>query len=264
MNSKETIHKKINDISDFHAQVDIIIPYHGLYDRVSALLSSIFSFTRSNYYEIYLVDDNSPNDKFIVQMRQNAEKNAQRLKQPNIIHTKRNETQLGFAGSCRVGYEMGESPYVCFLHSDCLIKDTKWLLSLGECLLSLKSQNVRVVSSKTNNAVNGDPAQFGHKSEGFTILEDSFLSLYCWMCHRELFNRIGGFLKEYPYGGYEDEEFAYRLAHYGYKQAVCHSSYVEHTGGATLKACLRQNPNLDFEQNRSLAIQDMRSIKNHN
>lgn len=190
------------------------------------------------------------------------------MRQPNILKTARNEEQLGFAGAAKVGYELGESPYVCFLNSDCLIEDTAWLRNMGESLLALKSQNVRMVSATMNNPVGGDPAQkgerFNYGYEDVIIADDSFLSLSCFMCHRELFNKIGGFLKEYKYGYYEDEEIAARMKKFGYKQAVAKKSYVHHEGQKTIKSVQRANPEIRTimeEENRTRCIEDMKKLK---
>lgn len=184
------------------------------------------------------------------------------------MKTIRNEEQKGYAGACKVGYEAGESPYVCFLNSDCRIEDAGWLRNMGETLLNLKSQGVRMVSPTMNNTVGGDPAQkgerFNHKNEDVIIGEDSFLTLPCFMCHRDLFNRIGGFLKEYKFGFYEDEEIAARLRKYGYKQAVSVKSYIHHEGQKTIKAIQRANPNIRKimeEDNRQRCIEDMKMLR---
>ncbi len=184
------------------------------------------------------------------------------------MKTIRNDEQKGFAGACKVGYELGESPYVCFLNSDCLIEDIAWLKHMGESLLALKSQNVRMVSATMNNPVGGDPAQKGERfkygDEDVIISDDSFLSLSCFMCHRELFNKIGGFLKEYRYGYYEDEEIAARMRKFGYKQAVAKKSYVHHEGQKTIKSVQRNNPDIRKimeEENRQRCIEDMKRLK---
>jgi GT2 family glycosyltransferase len=78
-----------------------------------------------------------------------------------------------------------------------------------------------------------------------------------------LFSRVGGFLKNYPYGYYEDEEFAARLRKYGYKQAVCRSSWVHHEGACTIRSIWRANPNLRKvmeEENRDRCIEDMKKL----
>ena len=111
--------RPMNNISSFNSQVDIIVPFHGQYDLLMQLMESLFRLTRSNYYRLILVDDCSPNPDFIMNINRNAQKNAERLRQPNVITTVRTEEQKGYGGACKVGYDLGESPYVCFLNSDC-------------------------------------------------------------------------------------------------------------------------------------------------
>lgn len=254
--------------SDFNSAVDIIIPYHGQYEKLAVLLDSIFRLTRSNYYKICIVDDASPNESYIRTIEKNATKNALRRKSENIVKTIRLPEQVGFAGAIKAGFEATENPYVCFVNSDCKIEDVNWLRSMGECLLSMKPQGVRMVSPMTNNSVGGHPAQTGEKSarsKDHVILEgEDYLTLYCFLCHRELFNRCGGFIKEYPYGYYEDQEFAARMQKYGFKQAVCRDSWVYHEGQATIKQLWRSNPNalnIMEEDNRNRCIADMKSLK---
>ena len=153
------------------------------------------------------------------------------------------------------------------MNSDCIVQDTNWLRSMGESLLALKSENVRMVSAMTNNIVDGDPAQLGDrnvKSLNDIILETgSHLSLYCVLAHRELFSHCQGFIKEYPYGMYEDEEWAARMQHFGYKQAVCRRSWVAHAGMSTINALWRTDPSLKKimqEDNRNRCIQDIQKL----
>lgn len=268
LTGKKFVARPVNSVSEFNSQVDIIIPYYGQYEKVTQLLESIFRLTRSNFYKVIVVDDCSPNSDYIKQIYTNASKNASRLRYENVVTVHRNEEQLGFAGACKAGYDLGESPYVCFINSDCLIKDASWLRSLGESLLHLKSQGVRMVAPTTNNPVMGDETQKGEmfkaESDDVILGDDSHLSLYCFLCHRELFNHVGGFLRQYPYGYYEDEEFASRLRKHGYKQAVCRSSWVYHEGEATIRPLWRARPDLRSimeVDNRERCIEDMKSLR---
>lgn len=254
--------------SDFNSAVDIIVPYHGQYEKLSALLDSIFKLTRSNYYNICIVDDASPNENFIKTIEKNAAKNASKRKSENIIKTIRLPKQVGFAGAIKAGFDVTENPYVCFVNSDCKIEDVNWLRAMGECLLEMKPKGVRMVSPMTNNSVGGHPAQTGEKtvrSKDHVVLEDKedYLSMYCFLCHRELFNRCGGFIKEYPYGFYEDQEFAARMQKNGFKQAVCRDSWIHHDGQATIKPLWRSDPkviNIMEVDNRNRCIADMKSL----
>lgn len=256
--------RALNDISDFNVQVDLVIPFHGQYARVTELLESLFRLTRSNYYTVCLVDDCSPNAQYVETVKRNVAKTSQRK---DIFQSIRSDKQRGFAASCQIGYEATNSPYVCFINSDCRIEDSNWLRAMGESLLRLKSEGVRMVSPTTNNPVGGDVAQYGEKfaraEDDVILTDDSYLTLYCFLCHRDLFPKCGGFLKPYPFGGYEDQEFATRMRHYGYKQAVCRSSWIYHEGEATFKNILRNNPAkvAEVSKNRQRCITDMKKYQ---
>lgn len=253
--------------STFLASVDIIIPFHGQYKQVEVLLDSIFRLTRSNYYNVCIVDDASPNSSFIQSIDRNAKRIAEKRKSTNIVKTIRLDEQRGFAGAAKAGLDQTENPYVCFVNSDCKIETINWLRKMGECLLNNKDQGVRMVAPLTNNHVDGHEQQLGTKesmSEEIYVLKDGeFLSLYCFMCHRELFTRCGGFLKEYEFGYYEDVEFAKRMQKFGFKQAVCKSSWIYHEGQSTIKPLWRSNPESQYimeEENRKRCIEDMKKL----
>jgi GT2 family glycosyltransferase len=259
---KKSYESHVQVPSKFISSVDIIVPFHGQYDKVTNLIESIFKFTRSNYYMLYAVDDCSPNDGMLEKMSENARKrNVQNFK------AMRCSSQKGFAGACQAAYERSKNPYVCFINSDCVIEDIGWLRTMGETLLDLKTQGVRMVSARTNNPVNGDPAQKGEKGTAVpdTILKPGeFLSMYCFLCHRELFPRCGGFLKNYPYGYYEDEEFAYRMNRHGYKQAVAGSSWVYHEGECTVKSLWAKSVKIKkimTEENMTRCQDDIKALK---
>ena len=261
--TKTHVARQMNKPRLFTSEVDIIIPYHGQYDKVTELIESIFKFTRSNPYTIYVIDDYSPNSEYI----QTIAKNANR--RHDVLKALRCSEQKGFAGACQSAFVKGEAPYTCFINSDCRIEDIGWLQSMGSTLVSLKDQGIKMVSARTNNPVHPDEdsPQKGNKGESHddvVLADDQYLSLYCFLCHRELFARCGGFLKSYPYGYYEDEEFAARMKKHGYKQAVSGSSWVYHEGGATIKSLWRKNPNIRTimeEENRKRCIKDLKALK---
>lgn len=252
--------------STFIASVDIIIPFHGQYERVTKLIESIYRLTRSNYFTLCLVDDCSPNADYLGIVRTNITKTSTQRHNPNSFLAIRNEEWKGFGASCQAGWKQTESPYVCFLNSDCLIEDSNWLRAMGEALLKLKPQGVRLVSAMTNNSVGGHPAQREEKdvrSVDHVILgKGEHLTLYAFMCHRQLFERCGGFIRSYPYGGYEDQEFAARMQHYNFKQAVCRNAWIHHEGECTFRSIMKNNPPLvaEIEHNRERCISDLRAL----
>ncbi len=239
------------------SRVDIIVPFHGQYAKVVKLLESIWYITKSNPYLITLVDDASPNDTFIDQLK--------KAPQLQII---RSEKRLGFGGALEFGFQNTKQPWVCFLNSDCVIEDPNWLIELGRSLLNGKEQNIRMVSAKSNNPGSGTDKRLKATRKSIKgkdiVLKDGFLPLYCAMCHRDLFENIGGFIKAYPIGYYEDEELAYRMRHYGFKQAICGQSWIYHEGSGTIKDLIRQDPTIKeiVEKNREKCVEDLRRLQN--
>lgn len=237
-------------------RVNILIPFHAEYSRVSALVQSIWAVTRSNPYQICLIDDASPNADFIQQFKD----------KPQII-TVRSEKQLGFAGALQLGYESTSQPWVLFMHSDCIVQTANWMIEMGRALLEMKSIGVRMVSARSNNPGDVDPRlKASSKEQSPHIVmdgPDSFLPLYCAMCHRELFPHIGGFIKNYPYAFYEDVELAHRMRKYGYKQAICGKSWVNHTGWATIDYVCSKNlkAKKEMEKNRERCTADIAKLK---
>ena len=260
--------RPMNDVSEFMAPVDIIIPFHGQYNKVTSLIESIYSKTRSNYIQIYLIDDCSPNAEFVETITSNISKTSNNRGIENNFHAYRSTDRVGFAGAMKKAFDKGESPYVCFLNSDCIIEDPRWLQTMGEALMQHRDKGVRMVAPVTNNAVGGDSAQEGLKYEReneLVVLEkESHLSLYCVMCHRQLFDKCGGFFKDYPYGYYEDEEFAGRMNHHGFKQAVCRNAWIYHEGMATVKEIWKTDATLQDVmkvENRERCIEDLKNLK---
>lgn len=256
MENDKTFHARPLAPSPFaRSPVDIIVPFHGQYDKVARLVESIYLHCRSNPYQICLVDDGSPNKTFLEQLS--------KLPQIKCV---RNEEHLGFGAALHAGYLATEQPWVLFMHSDTVVEDGNWMLRLGECLMSLRDRGVKMASARTNNPLGGDERLKADRlevSENAVVGKGGFLPLYCAMCHRELFNRIGGFIKAYPYALYEDEELAYRMRHHGYKQVVCGNSWVYHEGECTIRELTRERPDVKevMESNREKCISDIKKLR---
>ena len=240
-----------------HSRVDIIIPFHSQYEKVTKLITGIWGATRSNPYRITLVDDASPNDNFSKELSG---------KKGNGIQVIRNEKRLGFGASLAVGFSRTELPWILFLNSDCEIRDGNWMIEMGETLLKMKNNGVRMVSARSNNPgeyvnpyLKCDQSERGDNM----ILSEGHLPLYCAMCHRDLFSKIGGFIKPYPVGGYEDEELAFRMRHYGFKQGICGKSWVFHHGSATINQLCHNNQQIvdEMEKNRDRCLEDLRKLR---
>ena len=238
-------------------EVDIIIPYHACYDKVYAACKSVWMTTKQPYH-IYLVDDCSPNPNYLA-----AFKDAPRM---TLVRT---EKHVGFAGALAEGFKAAyerkqPAEWVVFMHSDCEVQTTTWLMDLVRSYEKLLPQKVGIVSARSNNP--GIKALEGKKGVAGEdlVLQEGALPLYCALCRRELFEHVGGFLRPYPYAYYEDEELAYRMAAHGLKQGVSGGSWVFHHGGATIDFLCQQKDS-DYkkimEQNRLLCLRDIQMSK---
>jgi GT2 family glycosyltransferase len=241
-----------NDVGDFrYSPVDILIPFHGQYTQVRNLVESILLHTKSNPYRICLIDDCSPNSNFITTIATQA-----------ILKTIRLEKQRGFAGALKVGFENSTSPWIVFLHSDCLITNPYWLGELGESIMRLRDLDVRLVHARTDNPMADNPYLPASKEEDqiddVIVADEEPLPLIAAMMHRDLFSYIGGFLKEYPYAWYENVELFYRMRHVGFKQAVCGRSWVHHIGGLTVNKIMKNKKiRKIIEGNYDLCMKDI-------
>jgi GT2 family glycosyltransferase len=250
----KTYHSNYGDrVSTFKfSHVDIIIPFHGQYNSVRSLVEKLLLHTKSNPYLITLVDDASPNAAFVETIKNMAPVRAIRL-----------DEQKGFAGALKAGYEGTVKPWCVFMHSDCLVRDHYWLQRLGETAMRLRDKNVRLIHARTDNPMCEHSALKPTKHEGQhedrIVTEDDPLPLICAMAHRQLFDHLGGFLKEYPYGGYEDVELFYRMKRYGMKQAVCGGSWVHHDGGLTMNEVISKDKKAKaiIEANYDLCMADI-------
>jgi GT2 family glycosyltransferase len=253
MPSNLTIKSSYGDkISSFKfSDVDIIIPFHAQYTKLRKLVESILLYTTSNKYLITVVDDGSPNQQFLDSFCKTFP-----------VHGVRMNTQRGFAAAINYGYEKTVNDWVCVLHSDCEIRQKNWLQFLGESMLALKKNNVKLVHSRTNNPMMDNPyltkSSMEEKIKDVVVEKDEPLPLISALMHRGLFQKIGG-LKPYPIAGYEDVELFYRMKKYGYKQAVCGKSWVHHWGGTTINA-LSEELRTVMDDNYKSCVKDIQLL----
>lgn len=243
-----------------NAPVDVIIPFHGHYSLVSECLLSLMSKTLGQMYTITLVDDASPNKEFIYDMQKDKLRNFP-------LQYVRLEEQMGFGAALRAGFEKTQNPWVLFLHADCRIEHTDWMLHMLQSMQNLKKQGVKLISAKLDDGGTGgfDPCVLGDRTPRADVIAEEPLPIVCTLVNRELFGHIGGFVKEYPYAWYEDEELFWRMKLKGFKQAVCGKAFVHHEGGATVKDLLK-NPKIreQMENNQQTYVSDVQSFAKEN
>ena len=210
--------------------VEFIVPFYNNYSDVVRLLESLFSTIATNRYQITLVDDGSDNKNFIKEL------NNKKIVGLNCLRVEENK---GFGAAINYALKNPKNnwiPFICILHTDVLPNDMLWLSKIGSCYQKLKLQNVKMISPRSNFF--GDDLKHlettrDQKVDDYILKENEYLSLFCSLCHRDLFKKIGYF-EEYPYAGCEVEEFALRMQRNGYKQGICGKSWIHHQGEGTL------------------------------
>jgi len=264
---KVKISKPLEFVPFSRSKVDIIIPFHGQYEKVSALIESIMRAVKSNPYHITLVDDCSENSNFSQEINEQFKKKTPEGIKPQVTCI-RNEKQIGFGASLKVGYDFTDLPWVLFMHSDCFVEDPNFLIEMGQALLDWKEQKlpVKMVSARSNNPCDFTRAKanIGEKDSKNIILDKETLPLFCSMCHRDLFNHIGGFIKPYPYAWYEDEELSHRMRKFGFKQGISTKAWIRHEGGCTIKyvwSKIKESKEI-MESNRELCLKDIKKLTN--
>ena len=252
--SDKVIHKAPVVKADTYLRypVDILLPFHGQYQRVFQLCKAIWRTLGLRFkYQICLIDDHSPNGHFIRGF----------VKAPRTLCI-RNDSQLGFGGALEEGFKNTQSPWVVTMHSDVLPENHLWLSGLIDSFNALQHSKVAMVSARSDKPGEGFSSLLkGDKDmvDKDVVIKEGSLPLYCAFFPRKLFSKIGGFIKAYPYALYEDEELAYRMKKYGYAQGVSGVSWVKHEEGATIAEVCRNNPQIKdaMEANRDRCIADM-------
>jgi GT2 family glycosyltransferase len=245
--------------------VDILIPFHAQYEKVSELIKSILLSVKSNPYQITLIDDASENKNFGEEIKNQFIRTTPQGYKPQVQYI-RSEKQLGFGGALKLGFDATELPWILIMHSDCVVEDSNFMIQMGQSLLNWKKEGipVKMVSARSDNP--GDcelaKAKALDKSEKDIILNNETLPLYCAMCNRDLFRYINGFIKPYPYAWYEDEELAHRMRKYGLLQGISTKSWIKHHGASTIKYIWDSNPQAKkiMENNRSFCVADIKRL----
>lgn len=235
------------------AAIDIIVPFHGQYEKVHKLVDSIWLGLKSNPYNICLVDDCSPNAEYIKSY----------ARSPRVT-TIRLDTQMGFGAALQAGYIATSNPFVAFVHSDCVMEDHSCFQHLSNYLLDT---GVGMVAARSDNPGEGADQRLRSKRTELgkdIVLEEGTLPLYCVLMRRTLFQKIGGFVRPYPFGYYEDEELAYRMRLFGIPQAISGKAWVRHRAGSTFTALAKEGKETllreTIEKNYHQCQQDISSL----
>jgi GT2 family glycosyltransferase len=236
---------------NFNDPIDIIIPYFHETGSLSKCVESIIRFCKNINYKIWLVNDGSESEsvKFFFKPYE------------NIVKIIDHSVQKGFAASINTGIKNSFALKKVIVHSDCYVDNIGWLNNLYFSFLNLEKQKVGMVCSKTNNSGTKYEELSDRELKNDLILDKPYIPFYSVMFDLNLIKKCG-FFKEYPYFGYEDEEFCFRMKKNGFKLGLSGESFINHYGGKTITSFLAKNPKLDkiIQENKDSCKKDIISL----
>lgn len=227
----------------------IIIPTYNELDLLTACISSVFRNTKD--FELIVVDNGSTDNtqtylNFLVSSHSNV----------LFASLKKN---MGFAPAVNIGLARAKGEYIILLNNDTLATPG-WAFNMVSCIPKAEKffcvNNIALVGPVTNNA-GGDQqiesdkysieqldtaALEHHKQHSGAFSIAGFLSGFCLLFNRKVFEKIGGFDESYKVGGWEDNDFCLRAALAGFKAVIDKSTYIHHYGQTTLKKLKKPYP----------------------
>ncbi len=212
-------------------QVSIVIPVlNNLFVTIECLIS-IKSYTKNVAYELIIVDDGSENE---------VSKTLKKIKGIKYI---RNPKNRGFGYSCNLGAKEGRGNYLLFLNNDVQVKDENWLKNLID--IFEKFENVGIVGPKViypdgRLQESGARMNIDGTSQMIGLFDNPSLPRYnyireveycsgvCLLVKKEIFERVGGFSKEFYPAYFEDSDLCFKVREFGHKVCYNPNSIIIH------------------------------------
>ena len=198
-------------------RISIVIPVYGQHLMTFHCLQSIAQTCAAHAIEIILVDDCSPESANVA------------LASVTGVTLLRNETNLGFLGSCNAGAARARGEYLVLLNNDTLTK-SGWLDALRDVftlredagLVGAKLiypdgalQEAGGIVWRDGSAWNVGRGDDASKPEYNYLRDVDYCSGACLMISRNLWVALGGFDLRYAPAYYEDTDLAFRVREAG-------------------------------------------------
>jgi GT2 family glycosyltransferase/glycosyltransferase involved in cell wall biosynthesis len=215
--------------------VSIIIPVFNHCRDTFACIDSIARFTSGPAYEVIVVNDGS------------TDETSEMLSRVRGLISLRNDTNLGFIGSCNRGASVARGEYLVFLNNDTVVTDG-WLTALartfqeipgtgyaGAKLIYPDGRLQEAGSVVWRDASGWNYGKFDdpdHPRYSFAR-EVHYCSGACVMVPRALFEELGGFDPHFTPAYYEDTDLAFKIRHAGHKVIYQPLARIIHHEGLT-------------------------------
>ncbi|MFA6610249.1 MAG: glycosyltransferase family 2 protein [Candidatus Omnitrophota bacterium] len=210
-------------------QVDIIIPVYNQPELTKKCLDSIAARQDIPYRLIIIDNASSPETKKLLNDLRSSHQNVR------IVINKEN---AGWVKAVNQGMRLSESPYICIMNNDTVVKTDKWLSGL-------------IKVAETENTIGLVNPRFHIKKEascGEPYVEIDFCRGYCILIKRAVMNKIGWLDEDYGMGYYDDDDYSVRAIQEGFRCVRANDIIVEHLGDSTFSAVFGDARRRDLHQ----------------
>lgn len=219
--------------------VDVIVPVFEGYAETMRCIYSVLAAPVETPFELWVVDDASPNAELSEALRELAA--ARRI---NLF---RNPVNRGFVQSCSFAMQLHSARDVVFLNADTEVF-AGWLDRLRA---ASRQPNVGTVTPFSNNAEICSYPRFIRNNDRHLELSDTELAAlfstvnagrcvdlptavgFCMYVRRECLATVGAFDERFGRGYGEENDFSLRAAALGWRNVLAADVFVRHYGGVS-------------------------------
>lgn len=199
--------------------VSIIIPVYNQLSMTMKCLQGIVG-TAGVDLEIIVVDDGSnPPVKPDI---------CRRFPQVRVM---RNDINSGFAKTINRGIRAATHDFILLLNNDVIIKSPDWLVRMVDSLVNRQLHMTAPAGGRMDKNWNYLRGEAKKAEDNFT-----YLSGWCLLVRRQVFERIGLIPEDFGKGFFEDVLFSYRAKEAGFALGITEAPGIRHLYHATFKA----------------------------
>lgn len=219
----------------------IIIPCYNHLDLTIQCINNIIRNSNMKSLEIILINDGSTDG---------TKEWLESLERKPNVSTVHHQERRGFTKSCNQGMKQARGDYIILLNNDTLVTPN-WLNNLENSLFQArrryKNPNFHLVGPMSNNVPGlqqikidmpidkvDDYGEKYYKLNKNKIKPVLFLSGFCLMFTRKLYNRVEDLDERFSPGGYEDRDFCLRARLEGFLACISQDTFIYHHGHKTI------------------------------